>query len=198
MLRVLVKIWLLLGLAAPVLATPDWRFAIDGQDSSLEARVRFFGLASKSAHFPGVSGQLTMEPGRPETMRLLVQVDARQVEAGDRLTLSRLRGPAFFDVESHPRVQFSGLGLKLVDARTAEVAGMLTVRGVSRPQTLVVEFETDPLTGGGRLPVPLAGEIIIDRRDYGMTAWPGIVGNKVRISIRGVLRPQTRPEMVAR
>jgi polyisoprenoid-binding protein YceI len=196
MLRLLIPVLLLV--AAPALAAPEWRYAIDRQDSSLDARVRFFGLASKTAHFPAVSGRLGMTPGQPETMRLLVTVDATQLEAGDRLTLNRLKGPAFFDVESHPQVQFSGRGLRFVDALTAEVDGVLTVRGVSRPQTLVAQFETDPLAGDGRAPVPLAGEIVIDRRDYGMTAWQGIVGNRVTISIRGVLRPEVPMVQAAR
>lgn len=192
-LRMFLGVCLLL---VPTMAAAEWRYAIDAQDSSLDAKVRFFGLASKTAHFPALSGRLSMVPGRADTMSLLVTVDATRLEAGDRLTLSRLRGPAFFDVDSHPQVQFSGRGLRFVDALTAEVDGVLTVRGMSRPQTLVARFESDPLAGDGRAPVPLAGEIVIDRRDYGMTAWPGIVGNKVTISIRGVLRPE-RPMVQA-
>jgi len=171
-------------------ASQGWRFALDSSASDVSARVAFFGLASKTARFPAVTGRIALQPDRPDAIDLDVTIDARALRAGDTLTLDRLKGPAFFDVANHPTVRFSGTTMKATGPRTAQVSGQLTARGVTRPQVLSVTFDRDPATARGREAVGLVGRMTIDRRDYGMTAWSAIVGNKVDITIRSRMVPE--------
>ncbi len=174
---------LLIGAAAPQ------RYTIDAAQSEVSAKVAFFGLASKTARFPQVSGGITLAADDPERIDLIVTIDARTITAPDKVTLERLRGPRFFDVEKHPTIVFRGQRMRLIDDRNTEVAGRLSARGVTRPATLSVRFAEPPLQADGRSPLELTAETVIDRRDFGMTAYPLIVGRKVRISIRAVLVP---------
>jgi len=177
-----------LALAAPVLAGQDWRYALDAGASDVSARVGFFGIASKTARFPSMSGSVRLDPARPDAIALDVVLDARALRAGDGLTLSRLKGPDFFDVAHHPTIRFSGSAMHMTGPRTADVTGELTARGITRPQVLAVTFERDP-AGTDRVAQGLTGRMTIDRRDYGMTAWRTIVGNKVDITIRTRMVP---------
>lgn len=170
-------------------AAPAQRYAVDAAASDVTAKVAFFGLASKTARFPAVSGGITLAPGDPEQIDLIVTLDARALTAPDRVTLARLKGPAFFDVERYPIVQFRGERMRLTGELTATIAGQITARGVTRPATLKVRFASPPLSADGRDPLRLDGETVIDRRDFGMTAYPLIVGQKVKIRIRAVLVP---------
>lgn len=179
-----------LALSMPATAGQDWRYALDSAASDVSARVGFFGLASKTASFPSLSGSVQIDPARLDTIALDVTLDARAIRAGDGLTLSRLKGPDFFDVENHPTIRFSGHAMHMTGPRTANVAGELTARGVTHPQVLAVTFERDPALGlAGKVPQGLIGRMTIDRRDYGMTAWRAIVGNKVDIIIRTRMVP---------
>lgn len=168
---------------------PPQRYTIDAAQSEVSARVAFFGLASKTARFPQVSGGITLAADDPERIDLTVTIDARTITAPDKVTLERLRGPRFFDVENHPTIVFRGQRMRIDGDRNAEVAGRLTARGVTRPATLSVRFAEPPLHADGRRPLGLTGETMIDRRDFGMTAYRFIVGRKVRISIQAVLAP---------
>jgi polyisoprenoid-binding protein YceI len=151
-------------------------------DSSVSARVAFFGLASKTARFPKVSGEITLDPAKLDSIGLTVTMDARALTAGDRVTLERLKGPAFFDVGRHPTITFTGRDMRLTGARTAEVSGQLTARGVTRPVRLNVVFAADPRSAG-KAPLRLTGRTTIDRRDFGMTAYSVVVGRKVTITL---------------
>lgn len=170
-------------------AAPVHRYDLDPSRSAISAKVAFFGLASKTAHFPKASGGITLAPDDPERIDLIVTLDATALEAGDELTLARLKGPKFFDVGQHPTVVFRGRTMRMTSDRDAQVAGRITARGVTKPATLSVHFATPLARADGRTPLTLTGETVIDRRDFGMTAYSFVVGRKVAISLRATMVP---------
>ncbi|MEJ2410541.1 MAG: YceI family protein [Novosphingobium sp.] len=179
----------LMGSAPPA----QLRYRIDPKASGVNAQVAFFGLARKTASFPAIMGRLSF-PDTPGTITaspiaLDVTLDARMLQADDALTLKRLRGQRFFDVEHYPTVTFSGETLRMTAERTADVTGKLTVRGITRPETLHVTFSKAPAAIEGTQPIRLTGTMQIDRRAYGMTAWSIVVGRKVNITIKTRMVP---------
>jgi len=164
-------------------------FALDPGASNVSAKVPFFGFSSKTARFPKMNGAVTIVPGSPERATIDVTFDATALEAPDSLTLSRLRGEKFFWVEKYPKVRFVGNSLNLTSATRGTVSGMLTARGVSRPQTLDVKFDTAPLTSPPGQAVSFTATTTIDRRKYGMKSYQLIVGNKVDITLRAKMLP---------
>lgn len=178
-----------LALAASILAlggnTPPQklRYRIDAQHSDVHARVSFFGIASKTARFPAISGGIDLDPAHLESVKLDVTLDATALEAGDSVTLKRLKGPDFFDVEHHPQVRFVGRSMTMTGPVTAVVSGDLTAKGVTRPTTLAVSFTAPPAKANGREAIRLSGRAKIDRTAFGMTAYRLIVAKNVTISI---------------
>ncbi|WP_067739027.1 YceI family protein [Novosphingobium naphthalenivorans] len=170
-----------------------WRYRIDPEASGVNARVAFLGLSSKTAQFPAVMGRLSLPDAATtaptSAIALDVTLDARRLQAGDALTLKRLKGEDFFDVAHYPTVTFSGETLRMTAGQTAEITGKLTVRGVTRPETLHVTFSEPPAETLGSRPIQLTGTMRIDRRAYGMTAWSLVVGRKVDITIRTRMVP---------
>jgi len=180
-------------LAAPLLigaTEPSYRYQLDPARSMISAKVGFFGIASKTAHFPQMSGRIALSPQRLDTIDLDVVIDARRITAGDSLTLSRLKGKDFFDVERYPTVRFTGKQMQMTGPVTATVAGQVTARGITRPETVLVTFRNPPAKATGREPVELSARTVIDRRDFGMTAYSAIVGKKVTITINARMTPE--------
>jgi polyisoprenoid-binding protein YceI len=169
-------------------ATP-LRYSLDATASNVSAKVPFFGLASKTANFPRMQGAVTIVPGAPELAMIDVTFDATAIEAPDNLTLQRLRGEKFFWVEKYPSIRFVGRSLELSSPTRGTVSGELTARGVTRPATLDVTFNADPLMQAGK-PVSFTGTTTIDRRQYGMKSYQLIVGNKVDITLKARMVPR--------
>lgn len=169
-------------------ATP-LKYRLDSSASNVSAKVPFFGLSSKTARFPKMTGAVTIVPGAPEQASIDVTFDATAIQAPDSVTLSRLRGEKFFWVEKYPQVRFVGKSLKLTSATRGTVAGTLTARGVSQPQTLDVKFDTNPLTAPRAQAISFTGTTTIDRRKYGMKSYQLIVGNNVDITLRAKMLP---------
>ena len=169
-------------------ATP-LRYTLDARASEVAAKVPFFGLASKTARFPRMEGAVSITPGAPERAMIDVTFDATALEAPDPVTLARLRGEKFFWVEKYPDVRFVGRALRLASATRGTVSGELTARGITRPQVLEVTFEEDPISNPGKA-IRFTGTTTIDRRDYGMKAYPLIVGSKVDITLKARMIPR--------
>lgn len=164
-------------------------YALDAGASEVTAKVPFFGLSSKSMKFPEMSGKVRIVPGSPEAATIDVTFDATALQAPDETTLKRLRGERFFWVEKYPTVRFVGKSLKLKSATRGSVAGDLTARGVTKPQTLNVTFDTDPVKSAPGQAVRFTATTTIDRREYGMKSYQLIVGNKVDITMRARMVP---------
>lgn len=180
---------LMAALALANTASAPQRYTLDATASNVSAKVPFFGLASKTARFPRMEGAVTIVPGAPERAVIDVTFDATAIEAPDSVTLSRLRGEKFFWVEKYPTIHFVGRSLKLSSATRGTVSGELTARGVTKPATLDVTFTADPVAQSGK-PVSFTGTTTIDRRQFGMTSYQLIVGNKVDITLRARMLPR--------
>jgi len=175
-----------LALLAAAPASAPRLYRIDPATSEVAAKVAFFGLSSKTARFPKLSGGIAFEPGDRESIDLDVVIDARALTAPDPVTLGRLRGEKFFWVERYPTVRFAGRRLVMASATQGTVAGELTARGVTKPATLAVRFNESPFGASGR-PIELVGTTTINRKAFGMTAYSLVVGRKVGITIKARL-----------
>jgi len=168
-------------------APPPDRYRIDPAHTAITAQVSFFGLASKTAGFPAVSGTIALDPARGDVVALSIVLDARQLTAGDPVTLARLKGPNFFAVAQYPEIRFTGTHMDLAGSNAVRITGTVTARGVTRPIVLAVRFDQPPRHGH---PITLNATTTINRRDFGMTAYRFIVGSKVRIAIAARLTPE--------
>jgi polyisoprenoid-binding protein YceI len=104
---------------------------------------------------------------------------------------NHLRSGDFFEAEKHPTIEYRSTGIKSHRGNEFVLTGELTVKDVTRPVDLVVEFE-----GAGRSPYGtdvfgFSATAELDREDFGLT-WNvaletgGVmVGKKIKIEIEG-------------
>ncbi|MFM5907363.1 MAG: YceI family protein [Novosphingobium sp.] len=176
-------------LFATAAASPAYRYQLDSRGSLIDARVTVLGFAKKSAQFPKMSGGIVLSPGQPGNVRMDVAVDARVMATGDPKVGDQLKGPGFLDVARHPTVSFSGQHMTMTGPNTAQIAGQLTARGTTRPTVMKVTFATPPSQVTGREPVQITAQTTIDRRQFGMNGYSGVVGKDVTITIKARMVP---------
>jgi polyisoprenoid-binding protein YceI len=158
-------------------------FAIDDSASSVTAKVGFLGLGSKTATFPTVTGSISLTPANISAIDLSVKLDATALKAGDKTTENRLKGKDFFDVTRYPAVSFTGTTLKMTGEKSGIVTGKLTAKGYTKPFSLSVSFAVPPASAAEYKSFTLNGSGVLSRKQFGMTAYKGVVGDKVTITI---------------
>jgi polyisoprenoid-binding protein YceI len=127
-------------------------------------------------------------------------IDLNSIDTRDANRDAHLRSKDFFDVEEHGQMTF--VSTKVEDGgRDFLVTGDLTIKGVTKPVTLEVEFlgtETDPW-GGTR--AGFEGSATISRKDWGvdfnipMDGGRLLIGDKIEITIaaQAVLKQDETP-----
>src|SRR5262249_43511532 len=91
-------------------------------------------------HFKDVHGSLEFDPDNPVTLSLEATLAAGQLWTGEPQRDEHLRSADFLDVAHHPTITFRSTGSERVGARDYQVAGALTLRGVTKPVTLDLTY----------------------------------------------------------
>jgi polyisoprenoid-binding protein YceI len=94
-----------------------------------------------------------------------VKVDAGSVNTGSGIKDGALKSDKFFDVKNNPVISFRSTKITQTGPNSFAVTGVFMVRGVTKPETLVLTT-----TGRGQTTGEIRGTMAFDRRDYGMTS----------------------------
>jgi len=148
-------------------------------------------------HFKNVHGSIEFDPGLPEASRVEATIDARGLWSGEPDRDAHLRSPDFLDVQQFPEITFTSSRVGLTSPNEALITGALTIRGITKPVTLDVQYLGQWSTpwwedGVDKGPKTRAGFVAtarIDRHDFGVS-WNSplarggiVVGNQVFITI---------------
>ena len=169
-------------------------YQIDPTHSVVEFQVRHLGLAKVRGRFNTFSGTIQIDDD-PVDSRVDVTIDAASIDTRDEKRDAHLRSPDFLDVGEHPTLEFHSTTVRL-DGEDPRVEGLLTVRGVTRPVTLDVEFEGATGDPWGNERIGVSATTDVNREDFGLTwnqaletgGW--LVGKSIRIdlSVEAILK----------
>lgn len=163
------------------------RYVIDPTHSSVEFTVRHLGLSKVRGRFVAFSGEIDVAVD-PEASTVSVSIDATSFGTGNADRDGHVKSADFLDVEQFPTLDFAGTGVRR-DGENWFLDGDLTIKGVTRPVTLDVDFEGSEQDPWGNGRIAFTAETEIDRTDYDIT-WNQaletgglLVGKSVRVSI---------------
>jgi polyisoprenoid-binding protein YceI len=165
--------------------------------TAAEFRARHMMVTWVRGHFKDVNGALEFDPDDPTQLSVEATLQAAKLWTGEPQRDDHLRSGDFLDAGKHPTIFFKGTRGKCVGANDYEVAGDLTIRGVSRPVVLAMHYLgkwrtpywTDAGDAGPVTRVGFMGEARINRQDFGVS-WNGqlenggvVVGDEVFIKV---------------
>ncbi|HYJ04597.1 MAG TPA: YceI family protein [Chthoniobacterales bacterium] len=117
-------------------------FKIDSAHSTIAFKVRHM-LGTAKGHFSKFKGTIEVDREHPEQSTVTVTIDAASIDTGIAKRDDHLRGE-LFDVARYPEITFRSRRVKQTGAKTGEIAGELTMHGVTRAITLQVQLLSDP------------------------------------------------------
>lgn len=141
-------------------------WTIDESHTTVGFTARHLMITKVRGRFGKVEGAATIDLDRLQST-VQATIDLGSIDTGDAGRDEHLRSADFFDVENHPTMTFTSTGLK-EDGGDYLLFGDLTVKGVTKPVELALEFDGvsgDPW-GGTRAGFTAEGEI--NRKDWGL------------------------------
>lgn len=143
--------------------------------------VKVLGRGPVTGQFTRVSGKIVLDRQRPERSKVRVKVDLRTVRTANSKVTGFLKSPAMFDVSNHPVAHFSSTRVRITGKNSAEIEGVLSLRGRMQRTKLQVL-----ISGGskrGKVAFEVSGAFL--RSLYGMNAGLPVYADRVSLRIRG-------------
>jgi polyisoprenoid-binding protein YceI len=168
-------------------------WAIDPSHASFGFVARHL-MAKTRGTFSGVGGVAAVAEV-PEESTLEVAIDASSIDTKDDTRDAHMRSNDFFGVEDHPTISFRSTGVRPGAGENEwKVDGDLTIRGVTRPVTVDVEFLGGAIDPWGNQRIGFSGVVPeVNREDFGLT-WNAaletggfLLANNVRLEIEAEL-----------
>ncbi|HSV01726.1 MAG TPA: YceI family protein [Phenylobacterium sp.] len=158
-------------------------YAIEPIHTRVLFAVSHTGNSTWYGDFNHASGTLTLDPKNPAASKLEVSVPVDTISTTNAVLDKELKGADWFDAAKFPTMTFRSTRITPTGPQSADVAGELTLHGVTKPVVLHARFKgagPSPLSHAYMVGFDATGEI--KRSDFGITKYaPVIVGDDVQL-----------------
>lgn len=179
---------LLLSLPMMSVAATPQKWKLDVPKTNVDFQVAYLGKGTVEGQFNSMNGSINYDMKNPASTTINFTVNTNSIDAGGNLRNAFLRRKEPLNSAQYPTMTFVSKKVSMVNAKEANVTGDFTVLGQTKPLTVNVKLnnvENDPTTRKPVIKFKATG--IINRYNYGVTAFPSIVGTMIPLEISGNL-----------
>lgn len=165
---------------------PTGTWAIDPVHSSIGFAVRHLMVSKVRGVFDTFSGAVTVAEDGTASVRAEIAIDS--INTRNEQRDAHLKNADFFDAEKFPVATFVSTGVRN-DGDGYVVDGDFTLKGVTKPISLALEFNgVNPGMGHGEV-AGFEASVVLNRKDFGididmpLETGGAVVGDKVTITL---------------
>ncbi|MDA8150433.1 MAG: YceI family protein [Nitrospiraceae bacterium] len=169
---------------------PSGLYNIDPDHTSVTFTVGHAGVATAVGRFDTITGHYRLDPGKTDVK---IEIATKSIDTNHPMRDKDLRGPDFLDAKTFPVIRFVGTRFKKTGKKSGLLTGKLTLHGKTR--TITFKLHEVGAADVSALPKPWGGYLTgydlegsLRRSDFGITTYPGMIGDKVHlyISVEGI------------
>ncbi len=135
-LALVVSACALSAVSAAAFAAPE-TYNIDPTHTFPRFEYNHFGYSNQQHRFDRTSGKIILDRAA-KTGSVDVTIDAKSVNTGYALFNGHIQGEDYFNTEKYPAITFKSTAVKFDGDKPVAVDGNLTIKGVTKPVTLIV------------------------------------------------------------
>jgi polyisoprenoid-binding protein YceI len=170
-----------LALTSTTFATVE-AYKIDPVHSSVGFSIRHF-FSNVPGTFTKVAGVIGVDRDDLTKSTVEATIDIPSVSTNSDKRDAHLRSDAFFDAAKFPTATFKSTAWVKTGDGTYDVTGDLTIKDVTKTVVLhVTSLGFGPGMNGAQLS-GWSATATLDRNDFGITAFPKVLGDEVAITI---------------
>lgn len=170
------------------IATAVRTYQIDKAHSEATFQVRHL-LTKVSGRFTDFTGTVRFDEAEPEHSSVVITIQAASIDTSQPDRDAHLRSADFFDVERFPTLTFTSTSVTRHGDAHFDVAGRLTIHGVTKEVRLPVTYLGIARDPWGNERIGFETEIRLNRKDFELT-WNAtletggfLVGDEVRVTL---------------
>jgi polyisoprenoid-binding protein YceI len=174
------------GLQIPAAGT----YVLDAAHKRVGFVVRHLMVSKVRGDFAQAEATVTIGED-PLQSSVTATIHTASVTTGQADRDNHLRTGDFFEAEKYPTMEYRSTGIKSFEGNEFVLEGELTIKDVTRPVELVVEFEGATTSPYGQSVFGFSAHTEIDREQWGLTwnmaleSGGVMVSKKIKIEIEG-------------
>lgn len=172
------------NVATEAAALRDGAYRLDPEHAALHFRINHLGFSDFIGRFETFDVSLDFDADNPGAARIDAAIDMRSLDIANDEFAATLMGPQWFDAGRFPEARFQSTSIEITGDNTGRAHGDLTLKGVTAPVTLYIEFNgggNDRLRGAYVVGFSVHGRI--NRSTFGVDRFSGLIGDEVEIEI---------------
>ena len=148
------------------MATTKW--VLDSIHSELGFKIKHLMISNVSGSLTSFQAEVETEGEDFTTAKISLSADMASISTNNDQRDGHLRNSDFFEVEKYPELRFTSTKVEKMESDTFALFGDLTLKGVTKPVKLNVEFNgvTKDPWGGERAGLVITGKI--NRSEWGV------------------------------
>jgi polyisoprenoid-binding protein YceI len=128
----------LLLLLSGVTQAADYLIDTKGAHAFIQFHIKHLGYSWLVGRFNRFGGEFSYDEANPETAKVTVTIDTASIDSNHAERDKHLRNEDFLEVDKFPEARFVSTSYRDLGDGKGELAGELTLRGVTRPMTIAV------------------------------------------------------------
>jgi polyisoprenoid-binding protein YceI len=149
------------------------KWVLDPMHSEVQFKVKHLVISTVSGFFKSFEGELDTENDDFTDAKISFSLDINSIDTNQSQRDEHLKSAEFFDAEKYPKISFKSTSFTKTGDDEYKLVGDLTVKDITKPVTLDVEFggSADDFYGNTKAGFEITGKI--NRKDFGLT-WSGV------------------------
>lgn len=164
-------------------------WSIDPAHTHVSFSARHMMVTTVRGQFKQYRGTVNFDPAEFTRSSFEGEIDVASIDTGNTQRDDHLRNSDFFDAPNHPKITFKSTRIESKGDGEYVVHGDITIRGVTKPLALDVEFHGTSKNPWGQTVAGLSARATVNRKDFGVSynavleAGGVAVSEKVKIEI---------------
>jgi len=149
------------------------KWVLDPMHSEVQFKVKHLVISTVSGFFKSFEGELDTANDDFTDANISFSLDIDSIDTNQSQRDEHLKSAEFFNAAEYPKISFKSTSFIKVDDDDYKLAGDLTIKGITKPVTLDVEFggAAADFYGNTKAGFEITGKI--NRKEFGLT-WDGI------------------------
>ncbi len=162
-------------------------YQLDPAHTQLAFVARYAMVTKVRGLFTDFEGTVHIDAEDPSRSSAQLRIKAASIDTGQEQRDAHLRNADFLDVENYPEIVFDSTSVEPVADDRFRVTGDLTIKAVTHPVTIEVDYTGSAKDPFGNLRAGFDGRGELNRSDWGVT-WNAaletggfLVGDKIKL-----------------
>ena len=149
---------------------------IDPTHSDVEFKIKHLMITNVTGYFGKYDATIESSNDDFSDAKITFEADVTSITTKNADRDAHLLGEDFFHAAQYPKITFESTSIKKIDSENLKVSGNLTLRGVTKPVELDVEYSEIVKDPYGQIKAGFEVKGKINRKDFGVS-FNGVTDN---------------------